>query len=452
MLEYEINKDNFTAKVISSPNAENDVFIQRFIIFENVEYLVTSITEGSFWYNNKIKSIQFPKNSALISIEADSFTGSSLVSINIPSSIESLQDGWCNGTQNLTKIQISPENKHYKFLDESNQIIVEKNNNNFDSIVFACRDITNVIIPKYIKNISSYAFQYCQNLKNVEIPVDSELRTIQKEAFYNTSIIRFVMPKKVIQFDNTSFNNCNKLELFEIKEGSELQSIPDRTFNCIESLKTVILPEKSSIKTIGKYCFSVTNIESIFIPESIQKLKEGWCNSFIKSVIISPKNKYYGYLDEKHQMISKIKNGRFESLVLALHNITFAKIPKSIKCIKAYAFQYCEKLNTILFENDSELCSIKRQAFYLSSIEHIIIPKRVVNLVPFTFSCMRKLKSIEFLGESLISKEDFNDENYNLFLISIPNAKSVNFPAFSFGFFDHDIIIFLNAGAENNFT
>lgn len=53
----------------------------------------------------------------------------------------------------------------------------------FDILLFACRDIEKISIPSNIKTISSCAFNHCHKLAKVEIPNNSKLEKIGSKAF-----------------------------------------------------------------------------------------------------------------------------------------------------------------------------------------------------------------------------------------------------------------------------
>lgn len=53
----------------------------------------------------------------------------------------------------------------------------DPNNDEFDILLFASRDIEKISIPSNIRIISSYAFNYCLSLKKVEIPLNSNLES-----------------------------------------------------------------------------------------------------------------------------------------------------------------------------------------------------------------------------------------------------------------------------------
>lgn len=90
-------------------------------------------------------------------------------------------------------------------MDEKHQIIIEKSDPNkeiFDTIIFANRNIKRAIIPNYIKHIKSHSFEYCNELKTIEISEDSELISLCKEVFSLSSIENFFIPANTEMLDN----------------------------------------------------------------------------------------------------------------------------------------------------------------------------------------------------------------------------------------------------------
>ena len=167
-LNYELNKNDFSASVIRSPKAYGKVFIPKTIIFESQEYSVIKISEDAFPIkNNKIVAINFPENSNVKTIESYSIHAYTLSKINIPQSIENLGECWCKNTHFLKNISISPNNKHFKYKDEEKHLIFCKSDQNsecFDSILFGDRNLRKLQLPDYIRHIKPCAFENCRDL------------------------------------------------------------------------------------------------------------------------------------------------------------------------------------------------------------------------------------------------------------------------------------------------
>lgn len=108
------------------------------------------------------------------------------------------------------------------------------------------------------------------NFQKVEIPSNSELRTIDEYAFAMCSIVIIEIPPKVTKIYSYAFTRCTKLRRF-------------------------MIPSNSELKIIEKNAFLDSSVENISIPASLIELKEGWC-SFTNKLIhveIDPRNKHY---------------------------------------------------------------------------------------------------------------------------------------------------------------
>lgn len=184
-LIFSINNKEKTAYVIDNYKASGEIFIPRSILHKDQDFIVTRIKEGSFKDCTTIDSISFPDDSEIDTIEKDAFYNSSLKLLFIPSSISNLNEGWCRGTPNLNLIKLCPNNERYIYLN--NSMIIEKNdkmNDIYDKIVFARRDIKDIIIPTFIKNIGSYSFSETL-LEKVEIPF--QITKISEGSFTNAN-------------------------------------------------------------------------------------------------------------------------------------------------------------------------------------------------------------------------------------------------------------------------
>ena len=71
-------------------------------------------------------------------------------------------------------------------------------------------------IPNYIKFIEPFAFCDCPKLRTVEISPESELQTIGKKAFADTSIEKFTISPHLIIIGEYAFSSCNKLRKIEL--------------------------------------------------------------------------------------------------------------------------------------------------------------------------------------------------------------------------------------------
>jgi hypothetical protein len=86
-----------------------------------------------------------------------------LTSINIPSSVYTLNENSFYGCYGLTSITVDSNNTVYDSRDNCNAII----NTSSNKLIFGCNS---TVIPNTVTSIGNYAFYRCSGLTNVTIP------------------------------------------------------------------------------------------------------------------------------------------------------------------------------------------------------------------------------------------------------------------------------------------
>lgn len=243
-------------------------------------------------------------------------------------------------------------------------------------------------------------------------------------------------------------------------------------------MKTFEIPENSELTSIGSKAFSSSPIENLSIPSKVNDLKNGWCSNLreLRSISISPNNKNYSFLDkEKKIMIGKSdKNSDlFDEIIFACRDIEKAIIGPNIKRICTYAFAECENLSKIEFGENSQLeiinesafkncfslriiefpinvetiCSsafhmctgiqkiifpensklerIETGCFTRSSVETVILPRKVRYIGNASFNLCRSLKAVELLSDFVEVGMRAFLKCQTLFIASFPNAQKV---------------------------
>ena len=434
----------------SDKNSENFdvlVFANREINKVTIPSQIKRICSFSFDECQNLRTIGFSENSMLHSIGKKAFSSSLIRSLYIPASVEELQEGWCCETAKLKKVTISPDNPHFKYMDEKHQIIVgksDKSSENFDVLVFANRDISIARIPSNIKCIHPFAFGKCQLLKKVTILKNSELKKIGTKAFSYTSIERVNIPKSVEIIGRYAFEYCTKLKEATFEKGSQLHSIPNCLFYYCLKLARIEIPEDSELRTIGKSPFANTKIQSIYVPSKVEVLLEGWLSetSKLREIVISPKNRFYKFLDINHQIIRGMNNDKYDTIVLGRNDISEVKIPFYMKYITKFSFEKCKVLKKIEFPENSELKIIEDSAFKDSSIKWLNIPSTVEELQEGWCSSTSNLDNVvispknenyKYLDEAqkiIVTKGDKNSEVFDVIVFASRDVKEVKIPSY----------------------
>lgn len=159
------------------------------------------------------------------------FCDTAIESISIPSLLIDIEEGWCADTLKLNKFNVASNNHFFSVYD--NKFLIKKSsleNDEFDILVCAVRDIVNAKIPDFIEVISSYAFQNTHKLRRVEFSPNSKLRIIERSAFEKSSFESFELPNHVISIDFNAFSGCLNLRKFLIRENSMLKTIKNDIF------------------------------------------------------------------------------------------------------------------------------------------------------------------------------------------------------------------------------
>lgn len=173
------------------------------------------------------------------------------------------------------------------------------------------------------------------------------------------------------------FENCSALTDVKL---SNVTKIGERAFSGCIGLKEIILPQ--SLTEIGEYAFNKTALASITLPQSIDKVGNGWFSDckYLETVNFDGK-------------IKEIGNSAFIGCI-SLKNI---EIPSSVVNIGDSAFSSCISLKDI--EIPSSVVSIGNSAFNsCTSLKNIEIPSSVVSIGKFAF-----------IGCSAISEVLFNE-------------------------------------------
>ena len=163
-----------TMTTIACKNYENFEFFQN----PNGNYTIRR-------YIGKDNNVTIPskyKGRGVEKIGSGAFKGTKITSITIPSSIKEIDSGAFSNCSELTEIKVDSDNTTYDSRNNCNAIIETKTNTLISGCkntnipqgiekigyqAFAGTKIKSIVIPSYIKEIDSRAFENCSKLKKV---------------------------------------------------------------------------------------------------------------------------------------------------------------------------------------------------------------------------------------------------------------------------------------------
>ena len=291
----------------------------------NVKDGTTLISDGAFQnYCYYFDHINLPESLLYIGKSAFSMCYG-LEDICIPQNILLIGDDAFEDCRSLVAIYVDDDNPRYT---DENGVLFNKNKTVI--IKYPVMGSTNYIIPNTVTEIYYCAFEWCTNLKSIEIP--SSVRKIGDYAFfrcYELSIIE--LPETIQYLGKEAFAHCSNLESVNIP--SEIQNIMPATFKDCSRLSIIKIPE--GIVTIGASAFSdCSELTTVFIPSSVTLIDE---------------NAFYNCTELKILSLSK-----------------------NIEKFDSYAFYNAKSIQHVIFDGTKEEWELLPTKWYATSFDNAI--------------------------------------------------------------------------------
>ena len=145
-------------------------------------------------------------------------------------------------------------------------------------------DITSIVIPEGVKAIGSDAFYYCSGLTSISIP--GSVSTIGSYAFYQCTGLRSITLNSGLKsIDRAAFAYCSALTSIYLPDG--LTTIGESAFSDCRVLVSARIP--GSVEVISKYAFyNGYKITSLTIEEGVLEIGESafvQCKALTKLVV-----------------------------------------------------------------------------------------------------------------------------------------------------------------------
>ena len=217
--------------------------------------------------------------------------------------------------------------------------------------------------------------------------------------FEESSVERVRLPSTLKKIEYCAFEDCKNLRRVTLPD--ELEYIGDWCF-CGSGLEDTMIPK--GVKSIGDCAFKDSALEKIAV--------DIYCQANVKSVV------------DNNVLVQAVREATVPYGTRTItedqfsgRNVYRVFIPKSVEKIEDSAFEGCENLKEILFEEGSKLRTIGEQVFYkcknlvkinlpegLTSIGHsafnssglesIVLPTTLKRIEDYTFNECKCLKNI----------------------------------------------------------
>lgn len=313
--------------------------------------------------------------------------------------------------------------------------------------------IKSIMIPNSVTNIGMHSFANAINFETVTFEENSQLTTIGSRAFSDASALKnIVIPESVTNISNGAFLNAKSLTKVVIPEG--VISIGNAAFYQT-NLRSIIIPEGVEIIEVDAF----NGIENLYILSKLDAQPSGWHSNWknINTPVIwnyqntvSDDTFEYVITSDGAYVTKQLEQSTVEDIIIpnqiqgqdvkeiiisafrGNNKIKSVRIPSSITYIGRYAFGDATNLQSVTFEENSNLTIMDYASFKNTNITSIIIPKSVTRIANETFMYVKSLTTVTFEEESqleIIDNWAFCETS--LTAIEIPkNVTTINFQAF----------------------
>ena len=277
--------------------------------------------------------------------------------------------------------------------------------------------IKQVVIGKDITYIGKFNFFRCSRLETVTFEEGSKLERIGWGAFGYSSLPAITIPDSVTQIDGYAFYYCSKLSNVEISENSKLTRMGEYVFKADTSLTSLYIPDCTVQIGAGLFQDAIANV-TLYVAEN------SYAQSYAKKYGIA-----YETRKAKLTVVASGTCGENAAWTLdseGVLNITGdgpmadnntnqapweaykyqikqIVIGKGITYIGKFNFFWCNKLETVTFEEGSQLERIGWGAFGYSSLPQIAIPDSVTRLEGYAFYYCSNLSNVEISESSCLT-------------------------------------------------
>ena len=379
---YNLDSNSETAAVTSGANKySGDVTIPATVVFDGVDYSVTSIVGWAFYNCNELTSIVVPNSVTSIGTYAF-YLCSSLVSVTLSDNLTIINQYTFRGCSKLAQIDIP-----YGVTSIG------------EDAFYDCSALTSIEIPSSVTSIGSYAFGDCQSLASVNIP--NSVTNIGSGAFWNSAWYNN-QPDGLVYAGMVAYKYKGTMPsntVIELKQGT--LGITGSAFSNCSGLASITIP--NMVKNIGNNAFSgCTGLTAVNIPNSVNSIGDdafSRCKA-LTSITIPGSVKTIG--NNAFYSCSGLTSAVIYDGVISLGNFVFAycsnlssiTIPNSVESIGSYAFQ-----NTPWLNSQSEgIVYVGKVAYmykgYMPSNTSVVLKEGTTTLQSNTFERCSGLVSI----------------------------------------------------------
>lgn len=267
-------------------------------------------------------------------------------------------------------------------------------------------NVSSVFIPARVRSIGDSAFNRCNALTTVTFAEGSQLKSIERAAFYGTEhaypkFKEIKIPDSVETIGNGAFNYCQNLERIALP--SALQTLSNGTFYGCTALSEVTFP--ASLETIESRAFSFCrNLSEIKLPTSLKAIQSSvfdYCSA-LKTVSYDGSLEQWNHITANNDVLGyscpSLVTDDYTAQFILVKNDLPDHYPKTVTITK-----YTGTESTVILPSTISswpVTKIGEDAFQdNTTITSVTIPASVTEIGSNAFAGCTNLTSVNYAGD-----------------------------------------------------
>jgi hypothetical protein len=397
-----------------------------------------SILDGRVWIGSSVKScarwpgqvsvVAFERGSQLGAIEATTFsahrsTADQLVSIVIPTSVV-LGKMCFRGCKSLETVIFDKGSRLKRIEDDS----------------FSGTALQSIEIPSSVVVLGKGCFCRCELLKSVTFESGSRLVRIEVYAFQQSGLKWIDIPSSIVGLARQCFYGCASLESVSVGTGSRLEWIEPYAFEK-SGLKSIEIPGSVTFIDSSVFAYASVSFISVSPDNRGFRVREcfletfdgsriyryfGPCRSIVipSSVVVLGKWSFYNCKSlESVRFEGGSRLEQIEECAFQQSGLQSIEILSSVLVLGVASFRWCKALEAVAFEAGCRLERIEGRAFFGSGLKSVGIPSSVVELGKESFCKCASLESVRFESDCRLERiEESAFYESGLISVEIPST------------------------------
>ena len=234
------------AVVLANNKVKGDLHIPEFVSYRLRKFPVTRIEDRAFFHNNEFTRLTLPENLEHLGAWAFSSCPALSDTLVLPKNLKEIgKDAFCGTnisclvikSEKLEPIDSTLESNFFFNCANLQTIVCEQSLKNLTfSLLRASHDIKEVVFPESLNEIPEAFFAHAKISGKILFPKD--LKTVGWSAFFDAKIDSVILPKSVKEIRSYAFNYSN---IKKIDIGSEIEVLGEKSLADLLDLDTLII-------------------------------------------------------------------------------------------------------------------------------------------------------------------------------------------------------------------